>query len=505
MDSTTTSVDVNGEILGLFWEMEREVQKSYWMEHSEDLTVEAMMLDSHASELDKEERPEVLSLLPSYKGKSVLEIGAGIGRFTGELAKEAGHVLALDFIESVIKKNESLNGHYKNASFLCADVTSPNLPIKADSIDLIFSNWLLMYLSDKEVEELLERIVKWVKVGGYVFFRESCFHQSGDSKRKVNPTHYREPRFYTKTFKECHTYDDQGNSFELSLITCKCISAYVKNKKNQNQVCWMWQKVKSDDDRGFQRFLDNVQYKSSGILRYERVFGNGFVSTGGIETTKEFVAKLELKPRQKVLDVGCGIGGGDFYMAENFEVDVVGMDLSINMISLALERAIGRKCSVEFEVADCTKKSYPDNTFDVIYSRDTILHIQDKASLFKSFFKWLKPGGKVLISDYCKKSGTPSEDFLAYIKQRGYDLHDIEAYGKMLQDAGFHEVIADDRTNQFLEVLQRELDAVEKEKEAFIQDFSQEDYDEIVNGWKAKLKRSSVGEQRWGLFIAKKK
>ena len=33
-----------------------------------------------------------------------MELGAGIGRFTGELAKVAGHVLALDFIESVIKK-----------------------------------------------------------------------------------------------------------------------------------------------------------------------------------------------------------------------------------------------------------------------------------------------------------------------------------------------------------------------------------------------------------------
>ena len=94
------------------------------------------------------------------------------------------------------------------------------------------------------------------------------------------------------------------------------------------------------------------------------------------ETTKEFVEKLELKPGQKVLDVGCGIGGGDFYMAENFGVEVVGIDLSINMISLALERAIGLKCSVEFEVADCTKKEYPENSFDVIYSRDTILHIQ---------------------------------------------------------------------------------------------------------------------------------
>jgi phosphoethanolamine N-methyltransferase len=38
---------------------ERKAQRSYWEEHSRDLTVEAMMLDSRATELDKEERPEV--------------------------------------------------------------------------------------------------------------------------------------------------------------------------------------------------------------------------------------------------------------------------------------------------------------------------------------------------------------------------------------------------------------------------------------------------------------
>ncbi|KAM0921328.1 hypothetical protein ACQ4PT_006959 [Festuca glaucescens] len=89
-------------------EEERKAQKKYWEEHSKDLTVEAMMLDSRAADLDKEERPEILSLLPSYEGKSVLELGAGIGRFTGELAKTAGHVIAMDFIESVIKKVEKL-------------------------------------------------------------------------------------------------------------------------------------------------------------------------------------------------------------------------------------------------------------------------------------------------------------------------------------------------------------------------------------------------------------
>lgn len=34
----------------------------------------------------------------------MLELGAGIGRFTGELAQKAGEVIALDFIESAIQK-----------------------------------------------------------------------------------------------------------------------------------------------------------------------------------------------------------------------------------------------------------------------------------------------------------------------------------------------------------------------------------------------------------------
>ncbi|ESW32537.1 hypothetical protein PHAVU_002G330400 [Phaseolus vulgaris] len=454
---------------------ERDMQKLYWVQHSADLSVEAMMLDSKAAHLDKEERPEVLSLLPPCEGKSVIELGAGIGRFTGELAQKAGQLLAVDFIESAIKKNESINGHHKNVKFLCADVTSPNMSssVSEGSVDVIFSNWLLMYLSDNEVEKLAERMIKWLKDGGYIFFRESCFHQSGDSKRKHNPTHYREPRFYTKVFKECHMSDNTGNSFELSLIGCKCIGAYVRNKKNQNQICWIWQKVKSVDDRGFQRFLDRVEYSHKSILRYEQMYGPGFVSTGGLETTEEFVAKLGLKPGQKVLDVGCGVGGGDFYMAENFDVEVVGIDLSINMISLAIERAIGLNYAVEFDCADCFKKSYPDNTFDVIYTRDTMLHVKDKPTLFRSFYKGLKPGGKILITDYCKSAQSPSSEFAEYIKKGGYYLHDMKAYEKMLEDAGFDDLIAEDRTDQFVKTLQKELDALENKKDDFIRDFSE--------------------------------
>lgn len=41
--------------------------------------------------------------------------------------------------------------------------------------------------------------------------------------------------------------------------------------------------TKSDE---FQQFLDQNQYSNNSILRYEKIFGRGFVSTGGLETTE---------------------------------------------------------------------------------------------------------------------------------------------------------------------------------------------------------------------------
>ena len=51
---------------------------------------------------------------------------------------------------------------------------------------------------------------------------------------------------------------------------------------------------------------------------------------------------LKLKPNERVLDVGCGIGGGDFLMADKYDVYVHGMDLSVNMVLIALERSACR-------------------------------------------------------------------------------------------------------------------------------------------------------------------
>ncbi|CAH2325008.1 phosphomethylethanolamine N-methyltransferase-like, partial [Pelobates cultripes] len=73
-----------------------------------------------------------------------------------------------------------------------------------------------------------------------------------------------------------------------------------------------------------------------------------------------------------------------------------------------------------------------------------------------------------------------------------------------LESVGFVNVDAQDRTDQFVQVLNVELKRTQEIKEDFLKSFSEEDYTYIIDGWKEKLHRCSLGDQRWGLFYAEK-
>ena len=119
---------------------ERADFTEYWASDHSAATLENMMLDSDAAFIDKLERPEILSHMPSLQGKSVLELGAGIGRFSGILAGKAERVVAVDFVHSSCEENKRANADKLNLEVLQADVTS--LTMAPGSFDLVFSNWL---------------------------------------------------------------------------------------------------------------------------------------------------------------------------------------------------------------------------------------------------------------------------------------------------------------------------------------------------------------------------
>lgn len=484
----------------------RDQMTEFWNKHSMAQSVEEMMLDSKAETLTQHEHPEVMGMLPCIKGKDVLELGAGIGRFTGDIAKDAHRVTAVDFMQSFTDKNKEVNGaKFNNIEFVCADVTKLEQP--HGSYDVIFSNWLLMYLSDEELEKLAMNMLQWLKDDGYLFFRESCYHSSGDMKNSENPTVYRQPQIYTDLFSAVKKQLPNGDISAFEVVTKRSVEAYAKHKQNKHQFSWLWKKVsfKNGSKGTLQEFLDNNQYNKSGILMYERVFGQGFVSPGGMTTTKEFVGQLNLQRDQEVLDVGCGIGGSAFYMANTFHAHVLGLDLSTNMINFALRAYENSKTSqVQFEVSDATKREFPAERFDAVYSRETILHIEDKKALFQKILRWLKPGGQLLVTDYCCSPGEHSEQFKKYLQERQYHLIDVENYGQILREVGFEAVTAEDRTAQFGQIIEKELKNFEQSKDEFVKDFSSEDYSSIASSWTNKLSRCRGGEQTWGVFYARK-
>jgi len=213
--------------------------KRYWQEHSTAGSIEEMMLDDDASKIERQDREEILSLLPALEGTRMLELAAGIGRFTSELASKVGELTAVEFIQNFSDKNAKTNGHLGNVRFLCADVTTLEQP--AGSYDIIFINWLLMYLGDQEVEAFAKNALRWLAPGGHLFFRESCLQQSGSKARAFNPTHYRAPEQYTRIFEEAEEGPGAQSCFRLQRLQRS--QTYAEHKGNPNQLTWLWKKV----------------------------------------------------------------------------------------------------------------------------------------------------------------------------------------------------------------------------------------------------------------------
>ena len=99
---------------------------------------------------------------------------------------------------------------------------------------------------------------------------------------------------------------------------------------------------------------------------------------------------LGLEPGMKVLDIGSGTGGSAFYMARHHGAHVLGLDLSDNMLAIAddhkaeMEPAV--RGLVEFRHQDALEAEFEEGTFDVVYSRDAIMHIADKARLYQNVY-----------------------------------------------------------------------------------------------------------------------
>ncbi len=147
------------------------------------------------------------------------------------------------------------------------------------------------------------------------------------------------------------------------------------------------------------------------------------IETAQQNKLRHIAAKLDLKPGQRVLDIGSGWGGMALYLAAVADVEVVGITLSTEQQALATQRAKerGLEKRVRFELMD-----YRDikDTFDRIVSVGMFEHvgIVHYDEFFMKVRDLLKPDGVALLHSIGRRSGpgTTGTWMRKYIFPGGY-------------------------------------------------------------------------------------
>jgi MPBQ/MSBQ methyltransferase len=100
-----------------------------------------------------------------------------------------------------------------------------------------------------------------------------------------------------------------------------------------------------------------------------------------------------------VLDVGCGIGGSSRILAREYGFAVTGVTLSPQQVRRAQELT-APEVNAHFQVDDALALSFPDASFDVVWSVEVGPHMPDKAQFARELMRVLKPGGILVVADW---------------------------------------------------------------------------------------------------------
>ena len=172
-------------------------------------------------------------------------------------------------------------------------------------------------------------------------------------------------------------------------------------------------------DELFDLFLDNdLQYSCAYFTNADAT-----LETAQIAKKRHIAAKLLLEPGLKVLDIGSGWGGLAMYLAENSEVDVTGVTLSVNQHRRARQRvaSAGLEEQVRFRLCDYREQK---GTYDRIVSIAMLEQVG--ASNFREYFEkiseLLVDDGIALIHTIVRKDGPDATNpwLRKYIFPGGY-------------------------------------------------------------------------------------
>jgi ubiquinone/menaquinone biosynthesis C-methylase UbiE len=144
--------------------------------------------------------------------------------------------------------------------------------------------------------------------------------------------------------------------------------------------------------------------------------------------------QIPLKSTMNAMDYGCGTGLVTFELASHLN-QILGVDSAEEMLNIVTQKCAEQQVSnIKTHLADLTTDTFPQQSFDLIFSSMTFHHVKDTLLLMKQCFEHLNTGGWIAIADLDQEDGTFHSPDIPGVMHFGFER---EEFKQQLLMAGF--------------------------------------------------------------------
>lgn len=228
------------------------------------------------------------------------------------------------------------------------------------------------------------------------------------------------------------------------------------------------------------------------------------ISDASRRTVQMMAEKLEgLGKDCHVLDVGAGFGGAARYLAKTHGCHVTALNLSEveNQRNRQMNKEQGLDHLIDVVDGSFEDIPFPDDSFDVVWSQDAILHSGNREQVLKEVARVLKPGGEFVFTDPMRTDDCP-DGVLQPILDRIHleDLGSPGFYRQCAGELGLQENCFECHTPQLVRHYARVLNETEA-REAEIKEVVSDDYlKRMKKGLGHWVEGGEKGHLTWGIF-----
>ncbi len=211
---------------------------------------------------------------------------------------------------------------------------------------------------------------------------------------------------------------------------------------------------------------EGIEYPESFIAYIQAMWGEGFLSPGGPPEVAK-ILEGESIAGCRVLDIGCGIGGCDLELLRNHGAgSLVGIDVEPQLIahSRELARRHGLEERMECRLVEPGPLPFEAADFDIVFSKDAMVHIPEKSGLYRDVLRVLRPGGLFLASDWLRGwvgGNSPTMDAWMATAGLHFEMETPQNTKAAMELAGFTDVAVRNRNRWFRDQTRRDLAQLE--------------------------------------------